>query len=54
MDGSDFLQLDPERVARGARTDWLTARIREAVLGHALGTAARLPSTRVLAADLGF
>jgi GntR family transcriptional regulator / MocR family aminotransferase len=54
MDGSDFLQLDPERVERGARTDWLTAGIREAVLGHALATGARLPSTRVLAAELGF
>jgi GntR family transcriptional regulator/MocR family aminotransferase len=54
MHGSDFLQLDPEGVARGARTDWLTGRIREAVLGHALPTGARLPSTRVLAEELGF
>jgi GntR family transcriptional regulator / MocR family aminotransferase len=54
MRGSDFLQLDPEQVARGARTDWLTARIREAVLGHVLVTGARLPSTRVLATELGF
>lgn len=54
MNGSDFLQLDPEHVARGARTDWLTASIREAVLGDALATGARLPSTRVLAAELGF
>lgn len=54
MDGSDFLQLDPERVARGARTDWLTSRIREAVLGHALTSGSRLPPTRVLAAELRF
>ncbi|WP_306894217.1 MocR-like pyridoxine biosynthesis transcription factor PdxR [Agromyces albus] len=54
MDGSDFLQLDPRQVARGARTDWLTARIREAVLGHVLVTGSRLPPTRVLAADLRF
>ena len=54
MRGSDFLQLDPELVVRGARTDWLTARIREAVLGHVLATGARLPSTRVLATELGF
>jgi len=54
MNGSDFLQLDPEHIARGARTDWLTAAIREAVLGDALVTGARLPSTRVLAAELGF
>jgi GntR family transcriptional regulator / MocR family aminotransferase len=54
MNGSDFLQLDPEHVARGARTDWLTASIREAVLGDALASGDRLPSTRVLAADLGF
>jgi GntR family transcriptional regulator/MocR family aminotransferase len=54
MRGSDFLQLDPEQVARGARTDWLTARIREAVLGHVLATGVRLPSTRVLATELGF
>jgi GntR family transcriptional regulator/MocR family aminotransferase len=54
MNGADFLQLDPVRVARGERTDWLTARIREAVLGRALATGARLPSTRVLAGELGF
>jgi GntR family transcriptional regulator/MocR family aminotransferase len=54
MDGADFLQLDPGRVARGERTDWLTARIREGVLGRALATGARLPSTRVLAGELGF
>ena len=54
MRGSDFLQLDPGNVARGERTDWLTARIREAVLGHALATGSRLPSSRVLAAELGF
>lgn len=54
MRGSDFLQLDPEHVARGARTDWLTVRIREAVLGRGLATGSRLPSTRNLAAELGF
>lgn len=54
MRGSDFLQLDPEQVPRGTRADWLTARIREAVLGHVLVTGARLPSTRALAAELGF
>lgn len=54
MNGADFLQLDPGRVTRGERTDWLTARIREAVLGRALDAGARLPSTRVLAGELGF
>jgi GntR family transcriptional regulator / MocR family aminotransferase len=54
MDGADFLQLDPGRIARGERTDWLTARIREAVLDRTLATGIRLPSTRVLAGELGF
>ncbi|KRE21532.1 PLP-dependent aminotransferase family protein [Agromyces sp. Soil535] len=54
MRGSDFLQLDPEPVGRGARTEWLTLRLRTAILDGALGIGSRLPSSRVLAEDLGF
>ncbi len=54
MHGADFLGLDPTGVGRGARTDWLTARIRGAVADGTLITGSRLPSTRTLAADLGF
>lgn len=54
MDASDLLHLVPESVRRGARTDWITARIRDAIQEGALTTGSRLPSTRMLAAELGF
>ncbi len=54
MGAADFLHLVPESVGRGARTDWITARIRDAIQEGGLTTGSRLPSTRVLAAELGF
>jgi GntR family transcriptional regulator/MocR family aminotransferase len=51
--GADFLQLDVSPVPHGSRTTWLTARVREAVADGRLPPGARLPATRVLAADLG-
>lgn len=52
--GSDFLQLDPRGVPRGERAAWLADRLRTAAIDGALPVGARLPATRVLAAELGF
>jgi GntR family transcriptional regulator/MocR family aminotransferase len=52
--GSDFLQLDPRPVPRGERATWLADQLRRAALDGALPVGARLPSTRVLADELGF
>jgi GntR family transcriptional regulator / MocR family aminotransferase len=51
--GSDFLQLDIRTAPPGGRTDWLTAQLRQAIADGRLPVGARLPPTRVLAADLG-
>ncbi|KMO95486.1 MocR-like pyridoxine biosynthesis transcription factor PdxR [Streptomyces roseus] len=51
--GSDFLQLDLEQAPPGGRTEWLTARIRAAIADGTLPLGSRLPSSRVLAAELG-
>ncbi|WP_150462955.1 MocR-like pyridoxine biosynthesis transcription factor PdxR [Nesterenkonia ebinurensis] len=52
MTGSDFLQLDPSQTPRNGRTAWLAERLRAAITDGTLGVGARLPATRVLAADL--
>lgn len=51
--GADFLQLDARHVPRGGLTDWLAASIRTAIADGTVRAGARLPATRVLAADLG-
>ncbi|MEV6580706.1 PLP-dependent aminotransferase family protein [Streptomyces sp. NPDC051582] len=51
--GSDFLQLDLDQAPPGGRTEWLTARIRAAIADGTLPLGSRLPSSRVLAAELG-
>lgn len=51
--GSDLLQLDIRTAPPGGRTDWLTARLRQAIADGRLPVGSRLPPTRVLAADLG-
>ncbi|MFD7840348.1 GntR family transcriptional regulator, partial [Streptomyces sp. NPDC059761] len=51
--GSDFLQLDRRAAPPGGRTQWLTARIRAAIADGTLPVGSRLPSSRVLAAELG-
>ncbi|MDJ0379878.1 PLP-dependent aminotransferase family protein [Streptomyces sp. G-G2] len=50
--GSDFLQLDIGRAPSGGRTEWLTARLREAIADGRLAVGSRLPASRVLAAEL--
>ncbi|MDA0563382.1 PLP-dependent aminotransferase family protein [Streptomonospora sp. S1-112] len=50
--GADFLQLDPAQAPRGGRADWLAERLRAAIGDGRLPVGARLPPTRVLAADL--
>lgn len=52
MRGSDFLQLDPERAPRRGRTTWLADQLRSAIGDGTLSVGARLPATRVLAAEL--
>ncbi|MFE5773261.1 PLP-dependent aminotransferase family protein [Streptomyces sp. NPDC056485] len=51
--GSDFLQLDLDQAPPGGRTAWLTARILAAIADGTLPLGSRLPSSRVLAAELG-
>ncbi|MBD0691584.1 GntR family transcriptional regulator [Streptomyces sp. CBMA123] len=51
--GADFLQLDAAEAPPGGLTDWLTARLREAVADGRLPTGSRVPASRVLAAELG-
>lgn len=53
MAGSDFLQLDPADAGRQPVTEWLTQAIRAATGDGRLPPGIRLPSTRILAADLG-
>ncbi|MGO1974544.1 MAG: PLP-dependent aminotransferase family protein [Propionibacteriaceae bacterium] len=52
MAGADFLQLDPAAAPRRGRVEWLTARLRTAILDGTLAAGVRLPATRVLADDL--
>lgn len=52
MVGADFLQLDPAAAPRRGRVEWLTARLRAAIVDRTLPAGARLPATRVLADDL--
>jgi GntR family transcriptional regulator / MocR family aminotransferase len=50
--GSDFLQLDIGHAPPGGRADWLATRLRRAIADGRLPVGARLPATRVLAAEL--
>ena len=52
MRGSDFLQLDPDQAPPRRRTAWLTDRLRSAITDGTLSVGARLPATRVLAAEV--
>ncbi|MCU7723361.1 PLP-dependent aminotransferase family protein [Actinoplanes sp. KI2] len=52
ISGSDFLQLRAEDAPVKGLTAWLTAGLRDAIAGRRLAAGARLPATRVLAADL--
>ncbi len=52
MGGSDFLQLDPGQAPQRERTVWLADQLRAAVADGTLSVGARLPATRVLAAEL--
>jgi GntR family transcriptional regulator / MocR family aminotransferase len=51
--GPDFLQLDPARAPHGGLTTWLTDALRAAAADGRLRVGDRLPSSRLLAADLG-
>jgi GntR family transcriptional regulator/MocR family aminotransferase len=51
--GPDFLQLDPAGAPRGALTTWLTDALRSATTDGRLRVGDRLPSSRLLATDLG-
>ncbi len=51
--GSDFLQLRPEVAPRKGVTTWLVDALRAAIADGRLAAGARLPATRVLAAELG-
>ncbi|WP_341715739.1 PLP-dependent aminotransferase family protein [Micromonospora sp. FIMYZ51] len=51
--GSDFLNLDIGQAPRGGRAAWLADRLRRAIADRVVPVGARLPATRVLAADLG-
>ncbi|NNC11812.1 PLP-dependent aminotransferase family protein [Planctomonas sp. JC2975] len=53
MGASDFLQLDSGQAPAGERTAWLASQLRAAVADGRLPHGARLPATRVLAAELG-
>lgn len=50
--GADFLQLDPASAPVRGITDWLVDALRTAVGDGRLSRGARLPPTRILAADL--
>nr|WP_020510110.1 PLP-dependent aminotransferase family protein [Actinoplanes globisporus] len=52
ISGSDFLQLRAEDAPVKGLTAWLTAGLRDAIAGNRLASGARLPATRMLAADL--
>ncbi|HEX5203680.1 MAG TPA: PLP-dependent aminotransferase family protein [Actinoplanes sp.] len=49
---SDFLQLRADQAPAKGLTAWLTAGLRDAIAARRLAAGARLPATRVLAADL--
>jgi DNA-binding transcriptional MocR family regulator len=51
--GADFLHLDVGEARAGGRTDWLAARLRQAIADGRIPVGSRLPATRLLAADLG-
>ncbi|MFI5806776.1 PLP-dependent aminotransferase family protein [Streptomyces sp. NPDC051561] len=51
--GSDFLQLDVSRAPLGGKADWLARHLRKAIADGRLAVGAKLPPTRVLAAELG-
>nr|WP_322974165.1 PLP-dependent aminotransferase family protein [Actinacidiphila epipremni] len=51
--GADFLQLDLADAPGGRLAEWLAGQVRGAVSDGRLPVGARLPATRVLAADLG-
>ncbi|PWR16824.1 GntR family transcriptional regulator [Micromonospora sicca] len=51
--GSDFLQLDVGQAPPGGLADWLAARLRGAIADGRVPVGARLPASRVLAAELG-
>jgi GntR family transcriptional regulator/MocR family aminotransferase len=51
--GPDFLQLDAATAPRGGLTTWLTDALRAAAADGRLRVGDRLPSSRLLAADLG-
>ncbi|MFH8983282.1 MocR-like pyridoxine biosynthesis transcription factor PdxR [Streptomyces varsoviensis] len=50
--GSDFLHLDIGEAPPGGRTAWLADRLRAAIADGRLPVGARLPASRVLAAEL--
>ncbi|WP_190018315.1 aminotransferase-like domain-containing protein [Streptomyces lucensis] len=50
--GSDFLQLAVGDVPGCGKAEWLTGRLRQAIADGRLAVGARLPPTRVLAAEL--
>ncbi len=52
MTGSGFLQLAPDQAPRKGRTSWLVEQLRAAMTDGSLQVGARLPATRVLAAEL--
>ncbi|SIR54156.1 GntR family transcriptional regulator / MocR family aminotransferase [Micromonospora avicenniae] len=51
--GSDFLHLDIAEAPPGGRAAWLAERLRGAIADGRIAVGARLPATRLLAADLG-
>jgi GntR family transcriptional regulator/MocR family aminotransferase len=51
--GSDFLHLDVGEAPAGGRAAWLAARLRAAIADGRVPVGARLPASRVLAAELG-
>ncbi|MFI7428013.1 PLP-dependent aminotransferase family protein [Micromonospora sp. NPDC049836] len=51
--GADFLQLDVGEAPPGGRADWLAGRLRAAIADGRVPVGARLPASRVLAAELG-
>ena len=53
MDQIDFLEFHPGATPATGVTAWLVEALRAAIGDGRLGAGARLPATRVLAADLG-
>ena len=50
--GSDFLQLDPAEAPAGGLSEWLAAKLRDAIADGRLPVGTRLPASRLLAAEL--